>query len=49
MHWGRDKMAAIFADDILKCTFLDEKVWISIKISPKFIAKIPVNNNPTLV
>ena len=25
-HWGRDKMAAISADDIVKCIFLNEKV-----------------------
>ena len=42
-------MAAKFADDILKCIFLNEKVWISIKISLKFVPKGPINNIPTLV
>ena len=36
-HWGRDKMAAIFADDIFKCIFLNEKVWIPIEIPLKFV------------
>ena len=33
-----------FADDIFKCIFLNENVWISIKISPKFVPQGPVNN-----
>ena len=36
-HWGRDKMAAIFADDIFKCIFLNDNVWIPIKVSLKFV------------
>ena len=28
-----------FADDILKCIFLNEKVWIPIEISLKFVSK----------
>ena len=47
-HWGRDKMAAIFPDDIFKCIFLNETVWISIKIPVKFIPKGPINNMPAL-
>ena len=35
--------------DILKCIFLNEKVWISIKISLKFVPRGPINNVPTLV
>ena len=31
-HWGRDKMANIFPDDIFNF-FFNENVWISIKIS----------------
>ena len=27
-HWGRDKMAAKFADDIFKCIFFNENIWI---------------------
>ena len=38
-----------FADDIFKCIFLNENVWISIKISMKFVPKGPINNIPTLV
>ena len=38
-----------FADDILKCIFLNENVWIPIKISLKFVPKCPINNIPTLV
>ena len=38
-----------FADDILKCIFLNENVWISIKISLKFAPKCPINNIPALV
>ena len=38
-----------FPDDILKCIFLNENVWISIKISLKFVFKGPVSNIPALV
>ena len=38
-----------FADDIFKCIFLNENVWISIKISLKFVPKGPINNIPSLV
>ena len=38
-----------FADDIFKCIFVDENVWIPIKISMKFVLKGPINNIPTLV
>ena len=37
------------ADDVFKCNFLNENVWILIKISLKFVPKGPVNNIPTLV
>ena len=36
-------------DDIFKWIFLNENVWIFIKISLKFISKGPVNNIPALV
>ena len=42
-------MAAILADDIFKCIFLNENVWISIKISLKFVFKGSINNIPALV
>ena len=37
-----------FADDILKWIFLNENVWIPIKISLKFVPKGPINNIPAL-
>ena len=39
----------LFADDINKCTFLYENVWISINISLKFDPKGQINNILTLV
>ena len=38
-----------FPDDIFKCIFLNENVWISLEISLKFVPKVRVNNIPTLV
>ena len=38
-----------FADDIFKCIFLNENVWIPIKISLKFVPQVPINNIPGLV
>ena len=38
-----------FADDIFKWIFLNEKVWISIKISLKFVPQGPINKIPALV
>ena len=38
-----------FADDIFKCIFFNENVWISIKISLKFVPKGPIKNIPALV
>ena len=38
-----------FADDIFKCIFLNENIWIPIKISLKFVPKGPINNIPALV
>ena len=38
-----------FADDIFNCIFLNENVWIPIKISLKFLPKDPINNIPALV
>ena len=37
-----------FADDTFKCIFLNENVWIPIKISLKFVPKGPINNIPAL-
>ena len=38
-----------FPDDIFKCIFLNENVSISIKISPKFVPRGPIDNIPPLV
>ena len=38
-----------FPDDIFQCIFLNENVWISIKISLTFVPKGPINNIPALV
>ena len=38
-----------FADDIFKCILLNQDVWISIKISLKFVPKVPINNIPALI
>ena len=37
------------ADDIFKCIFFNENVWISIKIALKFVPKGLINNIPALV
>ena len=48
-HWDRDKMAAV-SQTILSNTFSWIKsIQISIKISLKFVPKIPINNIPALV
>ena len=38
-----------FAGDIFKCIFLNEDVWISHKISLKFVPEVGINNIPALV
>ena len=38
-----------FAGDLFKYIFLNENVWILIKISLKFVPKDPINNIPALV
>ena len=44
-----DKMAAIFADDIFNCIFLNENDRILIKISLKYVPRSPINNKPAWV
>ena len=39
----------IFPDDIFKCIFLNENVYISIKISLKFVPKGHINYTPAVV
>ena len=38
-----------FADDAFKRIFMNENIWISIKISLKFVPKGPINNIQALV
>ena len=38
-----------FAQDIFKCIFLSENVWIPINISLKFVPKGQINDAPSLV
>ena len=38
-----------FADDMFKCIFLNENVWIPSEISLKYVPKVSINNNPALV
>ena len=38
-----------FPDDIFKCIFLNENVWISLKISMKFVPKGEIDHIPSLV
>ena len=46
-HWGRDKMTIVIQTTFWM--FLNENVWISSKISLKFIPKGPINNILALV
>ena len=38
-----------FADDIFKCIFLNENIWIPFTILLKFVPKGPINSIPTKV
>ena len=42
-------MAAILADDIFNCIFLNGIFFISIEISLKFVPKGPIDNYQALV
>ena len=42
-------MAAVLADDLFKCIFLNENDRIQIQISLKCVARCPVDNKPALV
>ena len=39
----------LFTDNIFTCIFLNENVWISVKISLKFVVKGSINNIPASV
>ena len=45
-HWGRDEIAAISQTAI---SFLNENVWIALKISLKFVFKVWIDNIPALI
>ena len=38
-----------FPDDIFKCIFVNENVWVSIKVSLNIVPAGPINNIPALV
>ena len=42
-------MAATLADNIFKYIFLNENVWISLRISLKFVPEVPIYNKQALV
>ena len=42
-------MADTLADDIFKCIFLNENIWIAIRISLKFVPEVQIYNKPALV
>ena len=48
-HLPPDKMAAISRDDIFRSIFVSEDFCILIKISLKFVPKVPIDNNPALL
>ena len=48
-HLLLNKMAAILADDIFKCIFVNENHRILVEISLKFVPRGPIDNNPALI
>ena len=42
-------MAAILADDIFRCIFVNEKFGILIKNSLKFVPEVSIDNKPALI
>ena len=42
-------MAAILADDIFNCIFLNENDRIQIQISLKYVPRSPIDNKPALI
>ena len=47
-HIEAEKNSRHFPDDIFKCIFFNENVWISPQISLKFVPRGPINNIPSL-
>ena len=48
-HLPLDKMAAMLADYIFKCIFLNENDRIRIQISMKYVPRSPIDNKTALV
>ena len=48
-HWCWDNMAAISQTAFSNAFFLNENIWIWLKISLKFVPKFRFNNIPTLL
>ena len=48
-HLALDKMAAILADNIFRCIFVNEKFYILNKLWMKFAPNGPTDKNPALV
>ena len=48
-HWGRDNMAIISQTTFSNAFFLNENVWLSLKISLKFVPEFRIENIPTLI
>ena len=48
-HLPLGKMAAILADNIFRCIFMNEMFCILIRISLKFVPRGPIDNRPALV
>ena len=48
-HWGRNKMADISQTTTSNAILLNENIWISLKLSLKFVPKGRINNIPALV
>ena len=48
-HIEAEKNGRHFPDDIFKCIFFNENVWIPIQVSLKFVPKGPIKNIPALV
>ena len=48
-HLPLDKMAAILADDMFNCIFLNENDGIPNLVSPKYVPRSPINNKPAVV
>ena len=44
----RNRNRRHFADDIFKCTFLNENEWILLRISLKFVRTVRISNIPAL-